>query len=114
MLFLQHITKATNQLTVYAQILKKIIIMQPEIKPAPVRRLPLPEVPSVRRCTGSPPRPRVARHFRRPLTSPPLVPRFPELPAMRCPWWRGFTWWHVFIVNKELSSTIQYYIHVVE
>jgi len=48
--------------------------MQLGIKPAPVCRSPLPEVPFVRWRTGSPPRPNVARHFRR----PPLVARFPE------------------------------------
>jgi len=74
-------------------------------KTAPVYLSPLPEVPSVRGRTGSPPRPRVARHFRRPSASPPLVPRFLELPAMGCPWWCGSAWWHVIIENKELRTS---------
>ena len=56
------------------------------IKPAPVCISPLPEVLSVRRRTGNHPHPRVARHFRRPSAGPPLVSRYPEWPAMECPW----------------------------
>ena len=56
----------------------KETVMQLGIKPAPVCRSPLPKVPIVRRRTENLPYPCVARHFRRPSTSPPLVPRFPE------------------------------------